>query len=1184
MANFALNYSFSRNLAIPLDEDAVKQSYALVLDYVQTKSKCYAGQLFSVVNPEDETENGLYVAIKTGADALVVKLASQEALEAVAASAGKIDKITLNGTELTINDKVVNIDLSDYATVEYVDGKISDLASVYAPKAEFEEVQKKVDDITSVGGEPNVQSDWNIVDEESDAFIKNKPDLGIYATKTELNTSEETTKGYIDDAIEALGEVYAPKAVVETLVGEDANKSARAIAAEEVAKVVASADTDFDTLKEIADWIANDTTGSAQMSNDIAGLKAISADTRLEALEADTHVHENKGVLDGISAEKVAAWDVAEQNAKEHAESVANTAKENAIAESKSWVEEQNYLTQHQNISHLASKTELGEGVQEAKDYADGLAVNYDVAGAAASALTEAKAYTDVEIGKLGNVYDVKGAAEAAEGRANTYTDNKIAGLSEVYDVKGAAEAAEGRAKNYADGLAVNYDKKGDAEAALNSAKAYADGLAENYDAAGAAESALTEAKAYADGLAVNYDAAGAAESALTEAKAYADGLAVNYDAAGAAVAAAASALTEAKAYTDVEIGKLGNVYAPKAEFEEVQKKVDDITSVGGEPNVQSDWNIVDEESDAFIKNKPDLGIYATKEELEGAVSAGEEYADNAVSALQNSLVEVYAPKAVVETLIGKDADMSARAIAAEEVAKIVASADTKYDTLKEIADWIANDETNAANMANDIASLKAISADTRLEALEADTHVHENKELLDTYTQTEANLADAVAKKHEHENKEVLDGISAEKVAAWDAAEQNAKDYADELVENIKPYVDGIAVDVKEDNSINVKVSESEKNFLEVNASNELEVSKITLDAAETSKDIVVEGGQWAEAVKTVYGSTVPAGTTWESFLEAMLCVEKFAGTISTSSAFTVSCGDVNPGISGATNNTMVEIGTKVTLKKTTANDTTASQSLTAKTFTYGYKLGEDGSLVNSTAYTETLTPILKSSSKALKITFSNFADAVNNGSVIETKTADNEIEAVDMYVMSGTNKVTVSQTGDTYTSSSAVTAGTMYVATNLKNYYKSDKVTPNTYTPTAPSVDKTANDSTEYVLTGACKYFIGDITEHSDEYWNTDRSAVVRGLKTSGWATASTISDIEHTFKEGTKQQTVAVPANYTSVSGKDVNNGDVTFNLVKTFDFTNSKGYISSYNVFVAPALDGLGADSKIKITVK
>lgn len=48
--------------------------------------------------------------------------------------------------------------------------------------------------------------------------------------------------------------------------------------------------------------------------------------------------------------------------------------------------------------------------------------------------------------------------------------------------------------------------------------------------------------------------------------------------------------------------------------------------------------------------------------------------------------------------------------------------------------------------------------------------HVHENKELLDTYTQTEADLANAVAKVHEHGNKSVLDGITADKVNSWDS------------------------------------------------------------------------------------------------------------------------------------------------------------------------------------------------------------------------------------------------------------------------------------------------------------------------------------------------------------------------------------------------------------------------------
>ena len=40
--------------------------------------------------------------------------------------------------------------------------------------------------------------------------------------------------------------------------------------------------------------------------------------------------------------------------------------------------------------------------------------------------------------------------------------------------------------------------------------------------------------------------------------------------------------------------------------------------------------------------------------------------------------------------------------------------------------------------------------------------HTHTNKSLLDTYSQTEANLSDAVAKKHSHNNKSILDATTA--------------------------------------------------------------------------------------------------------------------------------------------------------------------------------------------------------------------------------------------------------------------------------------------------------------------------------------------------------------------------------------------------------------------------------------
>ena len=78
MANFALNYSFSRNLNIPLDEDAVKATLAEVTEYVATKGKCYAGQLFSVT--ADTGNNGLYFTLSTGAEGSVVRLATQDKL------------------------------------------------------------------------------------------------------------------------------------------------------------------------------------------------------------------------------------------------------------------------------------------------------------------------------------------------------------------------------------------------------------------------------------------------------------------------------------------------------------------------------------------------------------------------------------------------------------------------------------------------------------------------------------------------------------------------------------------------------------------------------------------------------------------------------------------------------------------------------------------------------------------------------------------------------------------------------------------------------------------------------------------------------------------------------------------------------------------------------------------------
>jgi hypothetical protein len=57
------------------------------------------------------------------------------------------------------------------------------------------------------------------------------------------------------------------------IIGTDNGKSIREIAADETAKIIAGADADYDTLKEIADFIKSDIAGATTMATDIAELK-----------------------------------------------------------------------------------------------------------------------------------------------------------------------------------------------------------------------------------------------------------------------------------------------------------------------------------------------------------------------------------------------------------------------------------------------------------------------------------------------------------------------------------------------------------------------------------------------------------------------------------------------------------------------------------------------------------------------------------------------------------------------------------------------------------------------------------------------------------------------------------------------------------------------------------------------
>lgn len=203
----------------------------------------------------------------------------------------------------------------------------------------------------------------------------------------------------------AAGLDAAMDARVKVLEAIDHSQLAADAASSAVATVLDGAPESFDTLKEVAAWIANNDHASdvATLMTDVENLKKIDHDAYVEA-----------------------------------------------------------------------DKTVLAD----AKAYANGLATNYEVAGAANQALVDAKSYTDEEIGKLS--FDAAGSAAAAEAAAKTYADGLKTAIDGVIEENERVTAAsltdlDSRIVTLE---SVDHDAYvGADETVLSNAKTYADNL-----------------------------------------------------------------------------------------------------------------------------------------------------------------------------------------------------------------------------------------------------------------------------------------------------------------------------------------------------------------------------------------------------------------------------------------------------------------------------------------------------------------------------------------------------------------------------------------------------------------------------------------------------------------------------------------------------------------------------------
>ncbi len=285
-------------------------------------------------------------------------------------------------------------------------------------------------DVKKFLNQEGVSTLWSRVAAEvkkvDDKAGKNAEDIVVLQGKVdalEKGTYNDTeVRNLIANNATAIGEnagnISANATAIATL-NSDVNTAgsvahtATAIAAAKVAEIVANADADFDTLKEIADWILNDTTGAADMANDIKALQ-------------DQMVGIESTVVAKIAAELEAALKV-------------------------------------EGVDKYALASDLTALATRVKALEDANYQNADQVGSAIDAKIAAL--------KLAETYDAKGAAASAETNAKAYADS----LAKNYDAVGSAAQALADAKSYVDGIAANHEAKGAAAQALADAKSYTD-------------------------------------------------------------------------------------------------------------------------------------------------------------------------------------------------------------------------------------------------------------------------------------------------------------------------------------------------------------------------------------------------------------------------------------------------------------------------------------------------------------------------------------------------------------------------------------------------------------------------------------------------------------------------------------------------------------------------------------
>ncbi len=558
-----------------------------------------------------------------------------------------------------------------------------------------------------------------------------------------------------DDAAGLRKRIKANETAISTLQGTDTSKSARTIAAEEVAKIVDGAPESFDTLKELSDWISTHGTDAAAMNSAITKLQAIVAGiggegeketvvayvtdaiaalkigdyakaADLTALAARVKTLEDSPAA-GITAEKIAAWD-AKQNAGDYVDQSAYNTKITALEKADS--------DNTKTIAAVKTTADAAVPKNAAAKSGTGIKITVDdnglVTGMAGLAKTDIPTIDQDQ---------VDGLATALAGKQDTVTFNS------TYDAstnKAATMSDIGTAKN----TLVGTDKDESSIDTIKGAKKYADEKA---------TAALDGAKKYADSIVTGTG-----------------GVTARVDTLETKVSTLETKVDVTKVSTAIATAK-NEAIAAAADKDTTLKT--EILGKGHTGTVKDASNAAAAAQNAVDTLSGKVGTVPDGKTVVGMITEAT-YDDTTVRGL------ITANKTAIDTLVGNvegDNAKSARAMAQEEVAKIVDEAPESFDTLKEIAAWISDHDADVVTMNN------SIKANT-----DAITKLNGTATVEGSVAKTVNDAVSPIATR-----VTTLEGkVTDEKIAAWDKGQANK-------IEAVK--VGGTALEIATDKSVDI-------------------------------------------------------------------------------------------------------------------------------------------------------------------------------------------------------------------------------------------------------------------------------------------------------------------------------------------------------------------------------------------